>query len=130
MILAVTFKLATHTRFWSILTFIGTVIISLGLYVAFMWVSNANSGNVQGSILPVYRSFHTWLVVFYVISILLVFDGVFVYYKFLCGGDSSRMRAVVDNDRISDYFYYDEIGLKPGQPKSQQPQGTLDVLFN
>ena len=79
------------------LTFIGTAIFSLGLYIAYMWISNVNSTNVQGSIMPIYRSFNTWLLVFYVIAILLVFDGVFVYYKFICGGDTSRMRTVVDN---------------------------------
>lgn len=95
-----------------------------------MWISNVSSSNLQGTITPIYRSFYTWLLVFYVIAILLVFDGIFVYYRFICGGDVSRMRAVVENDRISDMFYYDEIGLRPGLAKQRNPTGTLDVLYH
>lgn len=95
-----------------------------------MWISNVSSSNVQGSIFPIYQSFYTWLLVFYVIGILLVFDGIVIYYKFICGGDTSRMRDLVDNDRISDMFYYDEIGLKPGFAKNRNPPGTLDVLYH
>ena len=40
VILVVTFKLATHTRFWSILLFLSIVITSIGFYLIHMWVSN------------------------------------------------------------------------------------------
>lgn len=97
-----------------------------------MWISNVNSTNVQGSITPIYQSFNTWLIVFYVIGILLVFDGIFVYYRFICGGDTSRMRTVVGDDRISDMLYYEQIDLKPGvsKYKSSSGAGTLDVLYH
>ena len=40
VILVVTFKLATHTRFWSMALILSIIITSLGFYVAYMWVSN------------------------------------------------------------------------------------------
>ena len=40
VIVVVTFKLATHTRFWSILLIITIIFLSLGFYVAYMWISN------------------------------------------------------------------------------------------
>jgi hypothetical protein len=40
VICVVTFKLATHTKFWSILLFFGIVCLSLGLYEIYMWISN------------------------------------------------------------------------------------------
>lgn len=40
VILVVTFKLATHTKFWSILLVLFIIFASLGLYVLHMWLSN------------------------------------------------------------------------------------------
>lgn len=36
----VTFKLSSHTKFWSVILLLGIVFLSLGLYIAYMWVSN------------------------------------------------------------------------------------------
>lgn len=41
-IVVVTFKLSTHTKFWSVFLFIAVSILSLSLYVAYMWISNYN----------------------------------------------------------------------------------------
>lgn len=40
IIVVVTFKLATHTRFWSGLLIFTIIVISIGLYLAYMWISN------------------------------------------------------------------------------------------
>jgi phospholipid-transporting ATPase len=40
VILVVTFKLSSHTKFWSVILLLGIVFLSLGLYIAYMWVSN------------------------------------------------------------------------------------------
>lgn len=36
----VTFKLSTHTKFWSWILLISILFLSLGLYFAYMWISN------------------------------------------------------------------------------------------
>ena len=36
----VTFKLSTHTKFWSWILLISILFFSLGLYFAYMWISN------------------------------------------------------------------------------------------
>lgn len=36
----VTFKLATHTKFWSSILIWTIILTSLGLYLAYMWISN------------------------------------------------------------------------------------------
>ena len=40
IVLVVTFKLATHTKFWSTLLIVSILFFSLGLYIAYMWISN------------------------------------------------------------------------------------------
>jgi len=40
VIMVVTFKLATHTRFWSFMLFITIIFLSLGFYIVYMWISN------------------------------------------------------------------------------------------
>lgn len=39
-IVVVTFKLSTHTKFWSVFLFIAVLLLSLALYVCYMWISN------------------------------------------------------------------------------------------
>ncbi len=39
-IVVVTFKLSTHTKFWSVFLFIAVSFLSLALYLSYMWISN------------------------------------------------------------------------------------------
>jgi hypothetical protein len=39
-IVIVTFKLSTHTKFWSVFLFIAISFLSLFIYLAYMWISN------------------------------------------------------------------------------------------
>ena len=39
-VVIVTFKLSTHTKFWSVFLFISVSLLSLFLYLAYMWISN------------------------------------------------------------------------------------------
>ena len=51
--LVVTFKLSTHTKFWSALLFFCIIVLSLGLYIAYMWISNYRfSDYLKGSVKP------------------------------------------------------------------------------
>jgi hypothetical protein len=48
--MVVTLKLATHTRFWTFNLVLSIAVLSLGLYVAYMWISNyALSNDVQNT---------------------------------------------------------------------------------
>ena len=40
VIFVVTFKLSTHTKFWSAILIWVIFLTSLGLYIAYMWISN------------------------------------------------------------------------------------------
>lgn len=40
VIVIVTFKLATHTKFMSFLLFFSLLVLGIGIYVAYMWISN------------------------------------------------------------------------------------------
>jgi hypothetical protein len=40
VILVVTFKLSSHTRFWSLILFVAIIFFSLGFYIIYMWISN------------------------------------------------------------------------------------------
>ena len=53
IVLVVTFKLSTHTKFWSVLLFFCIIVLSLGLYIAYMWISNYMfSDYLRGSVKP------------------------------------------------------------------------------
>lgn len=50
VIVIVTFKLSTHTKFWSVFLFIAVSLLSIVLYISYMWISNyAFSDNVVGT---------------------------------------------------------------------------------
>jgi len=40
VIAIVTFKLAAHTKFMSVLLFFSLLVLGLGVYVGYMWISN------------------------------------------------------------------------------------------
>jgi len=51
VILVVTFKICSHTKFWSGLYIFCVIVLSLSLYLAYMWLSNYFfSNNILGTI--------------------------------------------------------------------------------
>lgn len=93
VILVVTFKLATHTRFWSIFLFLTIVLMSLGIYLIYMWISNyALSDNVEGTTYMAWTSAECYFVVIFCICLVLFVDGVVVFMDFKSGSYASKMR--------------------------------------
>ena len=57
VILVVTFKLATHTRFWTLYLVLSIIITALGFYILHMWLTNfALTDNVYGTTLVAWSS--------------------------------------------------------------------------
>jgi hypothetical protein len=85
VILLVTFKLCTHTKFWSWLMVISLFFLSLSLYIVYMWISNIKSTNLslQGSMVSIYSSVTSYLTVFFSVGILLIIDGVIIYFIYI-----------------------------------------------
>jgi len=55
--MVVTFKLATHTKFWSWIYVFSIIIASLGLYVLHMWLTNFTlTDYVKGTTLVAWTS--------------------------------------------------------------------------
>ena len=95
--MVVTFKLSTHTKFWSVLLFVCIVILSLGLYVAYMWISNYYfSDYLKGSVLPYYQNAETYFMVLFCSCVVLVIDGVVLSVDFERGGYASRIRRLIE----------------------------------
>lgn len=88
------FKIATHTRFWSWLMFVSLLGLSIALYVSYMWISNVLSG-VRGTVLMVYTTLDVYLCVLFNIGVLLIVDGLLVFTSFGRGGYASKMRRIV-----------------------------------
>lgn len=94
--LVVTFKLATHTKFWSKLLVVSILFFSLGLYVAYMWVSNfAFTDYLKGSISMFYSNAESIFVVLFCCCLVLFVDGFVVSVDFNRGGYASRMRKII-----------------------------------
>lgn len=94
IILVVSFKIATHTRFWSWLMFVSLLCLSICLYVAYMWISNILSG-VRGTVYMAYTTLDVYLCVLFCIGVLLILDGLLVFTDFGRGGYASKMRQVI-----------------------------------
>lgn len=109
----VTFKLATHTRFWSGCLIFSIVILSLALYVAYMWISNETLSNYMflGVNETAWRTAETYLVVVFCTCLILGVDGVVVFVDFRRGSIASKMREVASQDQLNNRFYYDQISL-------------------
>jgi len=79
----VTFKLATHTKFWSILLFVCIIGLSLGLYEIYMWISNYYFSNyVKGTTWMFYTNAQTYFIVLFCCCLVLWVDGIVLSIDF------------------------------------------------
>jgi hypothetical protein len=93
VIIVVTFKLATHTKFWSVILFFAVSFLSVGLYAVYMWISNyALSSHVVGTTYVVWTTFETYLLVLICLIFVLTIDGIVLSIDFDRGGYISKMR--------------------------------------
>ena len=109
VILVVTFKLATHTRFWSIWLIIGIILLSLALYLAYMWISNTTISNHMflGVTTIAWTTAEPYFVVIFCTCLILAIDGIIVFIDFKRGSIASKMRVVAHKDQLNNRFYYD-----------------------
>ena len=98
--MVVTFKLSTHTKFWSVLLFVCIVVPSLGLYVAYMWISNYNfSDYLRGSVRPFYENGETYFLVLFSSCVVRLVDGLVLSIDFERGGYASRIRRLIQQEQ-------------------------------
>ena len=94
--IVVTFKLATHTRFWSFCYLLSILITSLVFFAAYTWISNyALSPPIEGTAYIGWTTGETYLVVLFCVGMILALDGTVVFMDFKRGSQASKMREVV-----------------------------------
>ena len=112
VILVVTFKLITHTKFWSWLLVIAIIVTAFGFYCLHMWLTNfALTDYVQGTTLVAWTSLECYFVVLLCVCIILFVDGIIVFLDFSRGGYASKMREVMREHKINNRRYYDLLSL-------------------
>lgn len=102
VIFLVTFKLSTHTKFWSVLLFFSIVFLSLGLYVGYMWFSDSYLVNymyVTHTITMFFSIGSTYLIVLFSICFVLFIDGFVLSIDFKRAGYSSKMRMIIESEK-------------------------------
>jgi hypothetical protein len=97
VICVVTFKLCAHTKFWSIIFAFCVIILSLCIYLAYMWISNYTiSTYILGTNIVAWTSTKSYLVVIFCCCIVLFVDGIILHIDFIQGGYSSKVRKIID----------------------------------
>lgn len=108
VIIVVTFKLSTHTRFWSGILVISIVFLSLGLYLAYMWISNYYfSDNIKGTNTIAWTSGEIYLVVLFCICAVLFIDGIVLHIDLIKSGTIYKMRAIIAEQKQESKSYYE-----------------------
>lgn len=122
MILVATFKLATHTKFWSVLLVVFIVFFSLGLYFAYMWVSNYYfSTYVTGTVSAYFSSGETYFMVIFSCCLVLLVDGSVVSIDFNRGGYASRMRRLIESEREYNRKHFEEESIRDSDLNTYHP---------
>lgn len=75
--------------------FLSLLVLSIGLYVGYMFISNEAIRALKGTIIMVFSTFETFLCVGFSVGVLLVADGLFIFGEFRAGGYASKMRKVM-----------------------------------
>lgn len=113
VVLVVTFKLATHTKFWSTMLVVTILVFSLGLYIGYMWISNfAFTEYLTGTVIVFYTNGETYFLVIFCCSLVLLVDGSVISVDFNRGGYSSRMRKLVESEREHNRKFFEEESIR------------------
>jgi len=94
----VTLKLVTHTKYWSWLLFFSIIIVSIGFYIAYMWLSNYKailSDHILGATMTMWHNWKTLFYQIFCVCIILLIDGAAVAVDFHYGSYASKMRLAV-----------------------------------
>jgi hypothetical protein len=115
-IVVVTFKLSTHTKFWSVFLFIAVSILSLAMYVGYMWISNYKlSEHVVGTTYVAWTTAECYFLVLLCLVVVLTIDGVVLVVDFNRGGFISKMRGKIAEERInSDSQFTNTLAITEG----------------
>lgn len=96
-IVVVTFKLSTHTKFWSVFLFVAVSLLSVFLYVVYMWISNYKlSYHIVGTTFIAWTTAECYFVVLLCLVFVLTIDGVVLAIDYHRGGFISKMREKID----------------------------------
>ena len=113
IVLVVTFKLSTHTKFWSVFLFVAIIFFSLGIYFAYMWISNYTfSTYLLGTVSVYFATPETYFVVIFCICFVLFVDGLVVSIDFERGGYASRMRKLISDEKDANLKEYQEYSIR------------------
>ena len=75
-------KLATYTRYWTILTFLALIITSLGSYFAYIWVSDTvKSFVVYKTAVILFSSQQFYMSIFLNLGVIFFADLAYIYIK-------------------------------------------------
>jgi hypothetical protein len=127
--MVVTFKLASHTKFWSLMLLFSIIFLSLGLYVAYMWVSNyALTVYMQGTAMKFFTTGDTYLIILFCICVVLVFDGVVLSFDSKSSGIIHKLRSIIEEDKEAHASEYDKYSLSVSIKTTQDPIKRDDVI--
>ncbi len=115
-IIVVTFKLASHTKFWSVFLFFAVSILSLVMYAFYMWISNYKlSEHVVGTTYVAWTTAECYFLVLLCLIIVLAIDGAVLAIDFHRGGFISKMREKINQERIdSDSQFTNTLAITEG----------------
>lgn len=91
------------------LLFISIVILSLGVYVGYMWVSNyytASSAYITDTAYMFYTTGETYFIALFSVCFVLCVDGFVLSVDFRRGGYSSRMRELIESEQEQNRQHY------------------------
>lgn len=100
LLIIVTLKLVTHTKYWSLMLVVSILVVSIGLYVAYMWFSNYKailSNHILGTAGVMWQDLKSFLFQIFCICSILLVDGVTFTIDFHYGSYASKMRLAVSN---------------------------------
>jgi len=99
LMMVVTLKLATHTKFWSIALVVSILLFSLGFYIGYMWISNSVviiTDNMLGTPVIAWTSGIAYFFVIFCCCLILLLDGVLITIDFHYGEYASKMRKAIN----------------------------------
>ena len=111
--MVVTLKLATHTKFMSKLLLFSILVLALGIYVAYMWISSVfPTSMINHTTLMFFTSAETYFVVLYGVCMILFVDGFVISLDYDNSGTIKKLRDLIDEEKEYYESEYEKQSIK------------------
>ena len=109
----VSLKLATHTKFMSKMLLFSLLVLAIGIYIAYIWISSVfPQSGINHTALIFFSSAETYFIVLFGCCLILFVDGFVISFDYDNSGVIKKLRDIVHDDKEYQKSEFDKKSIR------------------